>query len=169
MFGNVQRTRIIAYSAAFISLIALGSWISIPIGNIPVTLQTLFVLLAGVVLHRSAVVPVLLYIILGALGLPLFHNGTAGIGVLLGPTGGYMIGFVFASLIVGLAYEYTSNALRITGLLAGTILIYVCGVAWLMLSLKMGFLPAVLTGVAPFILFDLIKAGAVYIIAPRLS
>jgi biotin transport system substrate-specific component len=169
MFGNIQRTRILTNSAAFIGLITLGSLISIPIGTIPVTLQTLFVLLAGAVLHRYGVIPVLLYIILGALGLPLFHNGTAGIGVLLGPTGGFMIGFVFASLTVGRAYEQKNNVVRIGGLLAGTILIYAFGVAWLMFSLNMGILPAVVTGVVPFIFFDLLKAGAVYVIAQRIS
>jgi biotin transport system substrate-specific component len=168
MFGDLQRTRIIAYSAAFIGLIAIGGWISIPIGNVPVTLQTLFVLLTGVVLHRFGAIPVLLYIILGALGLPVFHNGTTGIGVLMGPTGGYMIGFVFAALVVGLAYETTSNALRIAGLVIGTIIIYVFGVAWLMFSLGMGFPAAIVTGVLPFIIFDLIKAGAAYGISPRL-
>ena len=168
MFGDLQRTRIIAYSAAFIGLIALGGWVSIPIGNIPVTLQTLFVLLAGVILHRYGAIPVLLYIVLGALGLPLFHNGTTGIGVLLGPTGGYMIGFVFAALVVGLAYETSSNVLRIAGLLIGTLLIYVFGVAWLMLSMHMGFSAAVITGVLPFIPGDLIKAGAAFLIATRL-
>lgn len=168
MFGDLQRTRVIAYSAAFIGLIALGSWISIPIGNIPVTLQTLFVLLAGVVLHRYGAIPVLLYIILGALGLPLFHNGTTGIGVLLGPTGGYLIGFIFAALAAGLAYETKSSIMRLAGLFTATILIYVFGVAWLMFSLHMTFIVAVATGVLPFIVFDLIKAGAAYIISSRL-
>ena len=88
MFGDVQRSRIIAYSAAFIGIIALGRWISIPVGNIPFTFQTLFVLLAGIVMHRYGAIPVLLYSILGVLGLPLFHNGMAGIGVLLEPSGG---------------------------------------------------------------------------------
>ncbi len=88
MFGDLDRSRTIAYSAAFIGLITLGSWISVPCIPVPFTLQTLFVLLAGAVMKRYAVIPVSLYVILGALGLPLFHNGVAGIGVLLGPTGG---------------------------------------------------------------------------------
>lgn len=168
MFGNLQRTRIIAFSAAFIGLIALGSWISIPVGNVPVTLQTLFILLAGVVMHRYGAIPVALYVILGALGLPLFHNGTAGIGVILGPTGGYLIGFVFAALAVGIAYEATSAAIRIAGLVAGILLIYLFGVAWLMFSLGMGFIPALVAGALPFIVFDLIKAAAAYLIGTRI-
>jgi len=168
MFGDVQRSRIIAYSAAFIGLIALGSWISLPVGNIPFTLQTLFVLLAGIVMHRYGAIPVLLYCILGVLGLPLFHNGMAGIGVLLGPSGGYLIGFIFAALITGLTYEHDSRVIRIGGIAVATGIIYLFGVAWLMYSLQLGFIPAVITGVFPFIPGDMIKAAAAYLIGQRL-
>jgi biotin transport system substrate-specific component len=169
MFGDYRRARIIAYSGALIGLIALGSWISIPVGSVPVTLQTLFVLLAGIVLHRYGAIPVFLYIVLGVLGLPVFHNGTAGIGVLLGPTGGFLAGFVFAALIVGLAYETQSRFVRAGGLVAATMCIYLFGVAWLMLSLHMAFLPAIVSGVLPFIVFDIAKAAAAYSIAGRLE
>jgi biotin transport system substrate-specific component len=168
MFGDYQRTRVIAYSAAFIGLIALGSWISIPLGNIPLTLQTLFVILAGIVMHRYGAIPVLLYVILGALGLPLFHNGMAGIGVLLGPTGGFLIGFVFAALIAGLAYEQKARGIRIAGIILATLVIYLFGVAWLMYSLKLGFIPAVTIGVLPYVPGDAIKAVAAYLIGERL-
>jgi biotin transport system substrate-specific component len=169
MFGDLQRSRIIAYSAAFIGIIALGSWISLPVGSIPFTLQTLFVLLAGIIMHRYGAIPVLLSIILGALGLPLFHNGMAGIGVLLGPSGGYLIGFIFAALITGLAYEHASRILRISGLVAATAVIYLFGVAWLMYSLGLGFIPAVTTGVLPFLLGDSIKAAAAYLIGQKVT
>jgi biotin transport system substrate-specific component len=168
MFGDLQRSRLIAYSAAFIGLIALGSWISIPCIPVPFTLQTLFVLLAGTVMKRRAVIPVALVILLGALGLPVFHNGMAGPGVLLGPTGGYLIGFVFAALIVGLVYEKKSRYLHIGGLVTGTALIWLFGMAWLMYSLGMGLVPAFSAGVLPFIIGDAIKAGAAYAITGRL-
>ena len=168
MFGDLQRSRIIAYSAAFIGLIALGSWISVPVGNIPFTLQTLFVLLAGIVMHRYGAIPVLLYVILGILGLPVFHNGMAGIGVLLGPTGGYLIGFIFAGLIAGLAYEHTSRIIRILGLVFATFVIYLFGLAWLMYSLELGFVAAVITGVVPFIPGCAIKVAVAYVIGERL-
>lgn len=168
MFGDLERSRIIAYSAAFIGLIALGSWVSLPIGNIPFTLQTLFVLLAGIVMHRYGAIPVFLYSILGVLGLPLFHNGMAGIGVLLGPSGGFVIGFIFAALITGLAYEHTSRSIRIGGIIIATIVIYIFGVAWLMYSLHLGFLAAVITGVLPFIPGDAIKASTAFLIGERL-
>lgn len=168
MFGDLQRSRTIAYSAVFIGLITLGSWISVPFIPVPFTLQTLFVLLAGAVMKRYAVIPVSLYVILGALGLPLFHNGIAGIGVLLGPTGGYLPGFIFAALITGIAYEYRSRPVRICGLVTATLVIYAFGVGWLMYSLDRDFLPAFAAGVLPFIIGDTIKAGAAYLIAERL-
>jgi len=168
MFGDLQRSRIISYSAAFIGLIALGSWISLPISNIPFTLQTLFVLLAGIIMHRYGAIPVLLYCILGTLGLPLFHNGMAGIGVLLGPSGGYLIGFIFAALITGLAYEHTSRVIRVGGIVLATAGVYLFGVAWLMFSLHLGFMPAFITGVLPFLPGDMIKAAAAYLIGERL-
>lgn len=169
MFGDLQRSRIIAYSAAFIGLIALGSWISVPIGYIPFTLQTLFVIMAGIIMHRYGAIPVLLYCILGVLGLPLFHNGMAGLGVLLGPSGGYLIGFIFAALITGLAYEQDSKLIRIGGIVIATGVIYLFGVAWLMYSLKLGFLPAITTGVLPFIAGDAVKAAAAYLIGQRIA
>jgi biotin transport system substrate-specific component len=168
MFGDLTRSRTIAYSSAFIGLITLGGWISIPCIPVPFTLQTLFVLLAGAVMKRYAVIPVSLYILLGALGLPLFHNGVAGIGVLLGPTGGYLIGFIFAALFSGLAYEHRSGPLRICGLIAATLIIYAWGIGWLMYSLDREFLPAFAAGALPFIIGDVIKAGAAYLIAERL-
>jgi biotin transport system substrate-specific component len=168
MFGDLKRSRIIAYSAAFIGLITLGSWISIPFIPVPFTLQTLFVLLAGAVMRRNAVVPVSLYILLGALGLPVFHNGIAGLGTILGPTGGYLIGFIFAALFVGLAYEHESPAIRISGLAIATMVIYLFGVAWLMYSLELGFISSLIAGVLPFIFGDMIKAGAAYLIARKL-
>ena len=168
MFGDLEKARIIAYSAAFIGLISLGAWVSIPFFPVPLTLQTLFVLLAGAVMKRYAVIPVSIYVLLGALGLPVYHTGVTGIGILLGPTGGYLIGFIFAALVVGLAYEHESETIRITGLIAGTVLIYIFGVAWLMYSLALGFVPAVISGMLPFIPGDAIKVYAAYRIAQRL-
>lgn len=168
MFGDLQKARMIAYSAAFIGLISLGAWVSIPFFPVPLTLQTLFVLLAGTVMKRYAVIPVSLYVLLGALGLPVFHTGVTGFGILLGPTGGYLIGFIFAALFVGLAYEHEAETIRMTGLIAATAIIYVCGIAWLMYSLVMGLVPAVISGMLPFIPGDVIKGYAAYRIAQRL-
>lgn len=169
MFGDLQRSRRIAYTAVFIGLITVGGWISVPFVPSPFTLQTFFVLLAAAVMKRGAVIPVMLYILLGALGLPVFHNGTAGIGILLGPTGGYLIGFIAAALLAGLAYESAHSFVHITGLVTGAFLILAFGVAWLIVSTGMAPVAAVVLGMLIFLPGDMVKAGAVYLVARHLS
>jgi Uncharacterized conserved protein len=168
MFGDLERSRSIAYTAVFIGLIAIGGWISVPFIPSPFTLQTFFVLLAGAVMKRRAVIPVALYVLFGAAGLPVFHNGTAGIGILLGPTGGYFAGFIAAALVAGLAYESPRPAIRIAGLVAGAVLILACGVAWLIVSTGMAPVAAVVLGMLIFLPGDLVKAGAAYLVAQHL-
>lgn len=168
MYGDERRSRTIAESAGFIALIAAGSWVSIPFFPVPLTLQTFFVLLAGAVMRRRAVVPVGLYLLLGALGLPVFHNATAGFGVLLGPTGGFIVGFVAAALVAGYAYEHPSDRVRVAGLAAASLLVYLFGVSWLALSTGMGVLAAVIVGMLPFLPGDAVKAAAVFFVARRL-
>jgi len=136
---------------------------------VPFTLQTFFVLLAAAVMKRDAVIPVTLYVLLGALGLPLFHNGTAGVGILLGPTGGYLIGFIPAALIAGLAYESTSVVARVGGLACAAMLVLLCGVAWLVASTGMPLAAALVLGMAVFIPGEAVKAGAVYVLGQELS
>jgi len=164
-----HRAQILAYSGTFIALIAAGSWISIPLPPVPLTLQTLFVLLAGVVMKRYAVIPVALYVLLGAMSLPVFHNGTAGLGVLLGPTGGFLVGFVPAALITGLAYEHESPKCRITGLIVATCVTYLFGAVWLSYSASLSLLQAILIGVAPFIIGGAVKVAAAYTIGKRVA
>jgi biotin transport system substrate-specific component len=168
MFGDLRRSRRIAYTAACIGLITLGGWISIPFVPAPFTLQTFFVLLSAVVMKREAVFPVTLYVALGALGLPVFHNGVAGVGVLLGPTGGYLIGFIPASLIAGIAWESNVAAWRIVGLFCATVLILLCGVAWLIVSSGMSPVAAIILGMGIFLPGEVAKAGAVYLIGRQL-
>jgi len=168
MFGDLNRSRIIAYSAACIGLIALGSWVSIPFFPVPFTLQTLFVLLTASLMKRWAIIPVSAYIVMGAAGLPVFHNGVAGIGVLLGPTGGYLFGFLAAALVAGLAYESKSRVTHVAGIVAATLVIYVFGVSWLIVSTGLGIVPAFLAGALPFLPGDIVKACAAYGIARRL-
>jgi biotin transport system substrate-specific component len=168
MFGDPRRSMLVSYSALFIGLITVGSWISIPFVPVPITLQSFFVLLSGAVMKRYAVVPTGLYVFCGALGLPVFHNGTAGIGILLGPTGGYIFGFIPAALVVGVAYETSPVVRHITGLIAGTVIIYVFGVSWISLSTGIPVTVAIILGMLLFLPGDVIKGFAVYQMAKRL-
>jgi biotin transport system substrate-specific component len=162
-----RRIRIITYTAACTGLIAAGGWASVPFIPVPFTLQTLAVMIAGPVMKRYAVLPAGLYVLLGFFGLPVFHNGTAGPGVLLGPTGGYLLGFVPAALIVGLAYEQDHILGKVAGLLGAILTIYGCGVAWLALSSGLTLPAAVLYGALPFIPGDAVKCAAAYGIGER--
>ncbi|MHC1625903.1 MAG: biotin transporter BioY [Methanoculleaceae archaeon] len=164
-----ERRLIIAQSGTFVALLAAGSWISIPFYPVPLTLQTLFLLLAGVVMKRRAIIPVIAYLLLGLLNLPVFHNGTAGIGVLLGPTGGYLIGFIPAVLVVGLAYENRAPAVQVAGIVLATGLIYFSGLSWLALSSGMSFSAALLVGMLPFLPGDALKALVAFSVGRRLS
>ena len=169
MFGNRRDAIRLTQTALFLSLIIAGSWVSIPFIPVPLTLQTLFVLLAGCVMKRDALIPAGLYVLLGALTLPVFHNGTAGIGVLLGPTGGYIVGFIFAALVCGIAYEGGGTKRRVAGLISADLLILLCGAFWLSVSTGMDTWKALVIGVLPFIPGDLLKAGAAYTIASYVS
>jgi len=169
MYGNEERAAIIAQSAGFTALIAAGGWIALPMVPVPITLQTFFVLLSGVVMKRFAVVPAALYVLLGALGLPLFHSGLSGPGVLLGPTGGYLAGFILAAGITGLGYEREEPAIRAAALVLATAVIYLCGAGWLVLSTGMPAFAAVVVGILPFIPGDVVKGVAVYALGRTLA
>ncbi len=165
----IRHTHLIPYTALFIALIAVFSYISIPFFPVPITLQTLAVLLAGAVMRRYAIYPVTLYILLGVLGLPVFHNGLGGVGLLLGPTGGYLAGFIPAACIAGLCYEQKGTIIRVTGLIIATLIILASGMFWLIISAGMDLWAAAFVGFLPFLPGDLIKAFLCFIIAEKIE
>lgn len=169
MYKAQGRPLLITETAAFTGLIALGSWISIPFIPIPFTLQTLFVLLSGAVMKRYAVLPAALYVMMGILGIPVFHGGSAGLGILLGPTGGYILGFIPGAFITGLFFERREHWARVLGLVLGDGTILLCGMVWLMISTGISPGTAFLIGVLPFIAGDFVKGYAVWLIAERLE
>lgn len=165
MLGNKKKSLLISYTALFIALIAAASWISLPVPPVPFTLQTMMVLLCAAVMKRYAVIPVALYIALGCLNLPVFHNGTAGLGVVLGPTGGYMLGFLIAVLVAGYLYESNEAMLHVLGLILGTICILLFGTAWLAIHSGMEIRTAFFAGCVPFLVGDSIKLILAFYIA----
>lgn len=169
MYKASGRPLLLAETAAFTGLIALGSWISIPFVPVPFTLQTLFVLLSGVVMRRYAVLPTGLYVLMGILGIPVFHSGSAGLGILLGPTGGYIFGFIPGAFITGIFFESRNRAERVLGLVLGDGVIFLCGMTWLTISTGISPATAFLIGVLPFIPGDVLKGYAVWLIGVRLE
>ena len=142
--------------------------IPLPFTPIPITGQTFAVLLVGAGLgSRRGTTSLILYIILGAFGLPVFAGGASGLAYLTGPTGGYLIGFVIAAALVGsLAARGMDRRILSTLLafLAGEIVIYLAGVAWL--SMFLGLQRAITAGLLPFIIGDAIKVAAAGLILP---
>lgn len=153
-------TRELTYAALFTALIAGGALVAIPVGSVPFTLQVLFVLLAGMLLRpRLAALSVLAYLALGLVA-PVYAGGTSGLGVLFGPTGGYLWGFVLAALVTGAvcARGRTSLARFVGAGLLGVAPIYALGAVWLGAQLHIGVATALATGVAPFVWLDVLKA-----------
>ncbi|MDO5844377.1 MAG: biotin transporter BioY [Methanocorpusculum sp.] len=168
MFGDAKRSKILIYSAVFTALIAAGGWISVPLFAVPFTLQTLFVLLAAVVMKKYAMIPAALYVLLGTAGLPLFHNGTSGIGIILGPTGGFLIGFIFMALAAGLFFERGKISSDVIGLITATAVSYVFGVSWFMISSGANLTAALISCVVPFLIGDIIKSAVTETVCLRL-
>lgn len=146
-------------AALFVALITVGSYLVIPLpfSPVPVALQSGFVLLAGVALAPTwAFTAVGSYLLLGALGLPLFAGGTGGLGHILGPTGGYLLGYlpaaVVTSFLAGRSLWSKGSATII-----GTAVIYAAGVPWLGMVQGLSPAQAVSLGMLPFLPGDILK------------
>lgn len=160
----MQQKRLIL-TALFTALIIVGSYIRFPLPPVPFTLQTLFVLLAGFLGgSRMALFSILIYLLLGFIGLPVYSGG-GGIAYILGPTGGFLIGLIPASFVSGLGGNYPHKSehpsryiLRCTlSGVAATLLIYLFGVSWLKVSRSLPWKATLQAGMLPFVVGDAVK------------
>ncbi len=165
MYGDETRAKTILHTALFAALITVGGWISLPIFAVPFTLQSLFVILAAAVMHKKSIYPALLYVAAGLLGLPVFHNGLSGIGVLLGPTGGYLLGFILAAYTAGALFAKGKD---IPAAVSAVILYDTAAVLWFMLTASASLPAAFLACVLPYLAGDAVKAAAAVLISRRL-
>lgn len=161
---------LLVIAAAALTALAAQWRIYLPFTPVPITGQTFAVLLTGAALGwKLGAAGQMLYVAAGALGAPIFTDGTGGIEVITGATGGYLIGFVFAAGLVGWMAEHRQDrtfATMFTAFLLGSGVIYTFGVVGLMVSADMTLAAAVEAGVVPFLLGDLIKAAAAGILLP---
>ena len=153
------------------ALIALGAQVQVPLWPVPITLQTLVVLLLGAALGaRRGALAVVAYLGAAALGLPVLAGGGAGALKLFGPTGGYLIGFILAAYLVGRLVERFALDRRVLGaalaMLLGNAVIYLCGVSWLAAALHLTPGDALNTGLTPFLLGDALKIGVAAALLP---
>ena len=159
------------YASLFAALIAAGAFLAVPIGPVPIVLQNMFVLLTGLLLGpRWGLAGVGVYLLAGAVGLPVFAGGTGGIGRLLGPTGGYLLAYLPAVWIVGLVSGRTQGRIigDVAAMVLGTLIIYGMGVPYLKVVTGMPWSKAVAVGMLPFLIGDGVKIAAAAVIARTL-
>ena len=167
--------RDMAYIALFAVMMAVCSWISIPY-VVPFTLQTFAVFLAvGVLGGRRGTMAVLVYLLMGAVGLPVFTGFSGGIGHLLGSTGGYIVGFVFTALVMwGMERIPGSRTVVLAvSMVLGLLVCYAFGTAWFLLVYArttgpVGVWTAVGWCVAPYVVPDLVKLALALVLRRRL-
>lgn len=168
--ANVSKTAEMTKMALMVAMNCVSAYIIIPLpfSLSPLALQTMIVNLTGYVLNaKQAFMTMLVYLLVGLAGVPVFTGGSAGPGKLFGPTGGYIIGFLFTAVF--LAYfrgeKYSFKRYALLGCVIGIPLIYVFGVVQLKLITGMGWDKAIMTGALPFIPLDIVKCLAAAVIA----
>ncbi len=170
----------VALAGLFAALTAVGAQITIPIGPVPITLQTFFILLSGMI--GGAVIGFLsqlIYILLGAVGLPVFAGFKGGIVAILGPTGGYIISFPLAALACGFFFHNMKGenviVKGVVAVMAAELIIYALGVPWLagwialarQVSSVEALSLAIQLGMLPFLPGDAVKAAVAIYVATR--
>lgn len=142
--------------------------LTIPVGPVPVSVLPVALYFIVYVLGMwRAVASCMIYIFIGLVGLPIFAGYTGGPAVLLGPTGGYVIGYLLLTMCSGFFVEkFMKKIWHFLGMVTGLILCYMLGTVWLMFSAQMTVRQAMITGVAPFVLFDILKIFAALLIGP---
>ena len=174
-----NKTKDLTLIAIATALTCALSPLSIPIGIVPIALTNLVLLLNTYVLgYRKALIACLLYIIIGAVGIPVFANFSGGIGILTGPTGGYIIGYILMVTQItvmrkarydDLIEKYENRLIHIIAMIIGTALCYTLGTAWFCFVMNSSLSSALAICVIPFIPFDLIKILIVIIIGPVIN
>ena len=167
----------ISIAGLSVAMLAICSWISIPIGAVPITLQIFAIyIIAGLFDLKISMTSVLAYLLLGAVGVPVFANFKSGIAVLQGPTGGYLIGYVFTALIVWAfgRIKFKKPFFLTLGMLVGLTVCYAFGTLWFYFvylnsgdTKSIGYILSIC--VIPFIIPDLVKIVVASILVNRLQ
>lgn len=160
---KTKQMTLVALFAAIIVVLAAIPPIPLPFSPVPITLQPLGVFLCAALLgSKLGGLSVFVYVLLGAIGLPVFSGAAAGIGVLLGPTGGYLIGFVIGAYVIGLLMEkgpFTGLFKDVFAMAMGLLLIYGIGTLQLAFVTGMPLTKALAVGSLPYIPLDIVKMG----------
>ncbi|MEF2279008.1 biotin transporter BioY [Deinococcus sp. YIM 134068] len=166
--GLTRDVPLVLGGAAFVALVAQ---VEIPLWPVPITLQTLAVLLVGAALGwRRGAASLSTYLLAGAVGLPVFAGGSAGLAKFAGTTGGYLVGYILAAALVGWLVERYALDRTVRGtalaMLAGSAVIYACGLAWLGTVTGLQGQALLNAGFTPFLLGDALKLGLAALLLP---
>lgn len=148
-------------TAVFAAVICVLSPLTLPLFAVPLTLSVFAICCVSAVIEENAAIATVLYVILGAAGLPVFAAFTGGLGVIAGPTGGYIIGYIPLALIAGYASKKTKGFwARFAFSLCGLAVVYLLGGIWYGISAGMGIWQVLTAGVFPFIIPDILKVAS---------
>lgn len=170
-----MKVRNMARCGLFTAVLTVCAWIAIPVGDIAVTLQTFGIFLTlGLLGGKWGSITVLVYLLLGAVGAPVFSGFRGGMGALLGTTGGYISGFMLTSLVYWLLTSIKDSPhIRLIAMVLGLLLCYSCGTAWYVWgylggsSLSLG--AVLLKCVVPYLIPDAIKLFLAWVLTKRLK
>lgn len=146
--------------------------LSVPIGPVPISLTNLAIYFTVILLGwKKGTVSYVIYLLIGLVGVPVFSSFSAGPAKLFGPTGGYLIGFIFLAMISGWFIEKFpgKRVMYFVGMVLGTAVCYALGTAWLAYEAEMTFQAALMAGVIPFIIGDIAKMIVAIIVAPMIK
>lgn len=171
-----MKTKELVFCAVFVALVAISSMITIPIGPVPITLQTPMVILTGALLgRRLGVITMVVYLIAGLIGAPVFAGGSGGIGSLTSPSFGFVLGFIPLAYFSGLGNSGGKNTFTaILTTLFGMIILFTIGFLYfyfimnVVLESPTGLAESIMITVAPFIIKDLIVTVVVVLFAHTL-
>ena len=176
--GNTQTLRTtntyaMAVTALMTAVTCILAPLSIPLpfSPVPISLTNLVIFISVFILGmKDATISFLIYLLLGTVGLPVFSSFRAGLSVLAGPTGGYLIGFIFLALIQGFAMKYFDRKLlpTIIGMLIGMAVCYIFGTVWLAKLMSLSFKEGLFMGVIPYLPGDAVKIIIAVIVGPKL-
>ena len=169
--SDTYQLRMSAYASLLAALMVVGAYLASPIGPVPVVLQNMFVFLAPLVLGRRwGLASVSVYLLAGACGLPVFAGGMGGIGRFIGPTGGFLLGYLPTVLLIGMLTSGKRPLFwrDVMAMILGSVILYACGLSWLKYILGLSWSKALAVGMFPFLIGDAFKIVAAAAMAKSL-
>lgn len=172
---NRNKVRELTFAAMFVALIAVGAFLSVPIGAVSMTMQTFSVMLAGLMLsRRNALLSVIAYLLLGLAGLPIFAGGVGGMAILVKPGVGFLIGFIPLALLAGFGKDKNTKE-KTAYLVLGNVVLYLIGFAYMIYYFNhfstqpMGIVKLLQVGVLPYLPGDMLKIGLAVMVSKYLK